>query len=226
MTIINPGLKFNRKLQPLQLTNINYIMLHHTAHPTWNILDVHNYHKNSNKWIGIGYNFFIEQDGTVYEARGFNVGAGATGYNKNSIHICFAGNFENNKPTDIQIKNGKKLVKYILSVLNNNEIQIIGHKDIGNTVCPGRYFPLQEFKNIKSKGADEIMLQKLIDKYGELKVETALIKLIESVNNDGKPSEWAENELQEAINNGITDGTNPKMFATRQEVAIMVNRSK
>lgn len=200
-------------------------MVHHTAHPTWNIVDVHNYHKNTNKWIGIGYNFFIEQNGTVYEARGFNVGAGATGYNKNSIHICFAGNFQNNKPTDAQIENGKALVKYLLDILYKNDIQIIGHKDIGNTVCPGKYFPLNNFKSIKNKGVDEIMLEKLIDKYGEKQVEDAFVKLIESINDDGKPAQWAENELQQAIDNGITDGTRPEMFATRQEVAIMVNRA-
>lgn len=69
------------------------------------------------------------------------------------------------------------------------------------------------------------MLQKLIDKYTEEAVEKALTKLIESVNDDGKESEWAEKEFQEAKDLKITDGTNPEMFATRQEVAIMVKRA-
>lgn len=68
------------------------------------------------------------------------------------------------------------------------------------------------------------MLEKLIEKYTEEVVEKALVKLIESVNDDGVASEWAKDELKEAIDNGITDGTRPKSFATRQEVAIMVNR--
>lgn len=39
------------------------------------------------------------------------------------------------------------------------------------------------------------------------------------------PDEWAKEELTQAIEKKITDGTKPKMFATRQEVAIMINRS-
>lgn len=37
-------------------------------------------------------------------------------------------------------------------------------------------------------------------------------------------SAWAEREVDEAIELGITDGTRPQSFATRQEVAIMVKR--
>lgn len=36
---------------------------------------------------------------------------------------------------------------------------------------------------------------------------------------------WAEAELEEAIDEQITDGTRPQAFATRQEVAIMVKRA-
>ena len=69
------------------------------------------------------------------------------------------------------------------------------------------------------------MIQKLIDKYTEEAVEKALVKLIESVNDDGKESKWATEEFEEAKKLEITDGTNPEMFATRQEVAIMVKRA-
>lgn len=37
-------------------------------------------------------------------------------------------------------------------------------------------------------------------------------------------SAWAEREVDEAMEMGITDGTRPQSFATRQEVAIMVKR--
>lgn len=36
-------------------------------------------------------------------------------------------------------------------------------------------------------------------------------------------SEWAEKLLDEAMSRGITDGTRPQAWATRQEVALMVN---
>ena len=224
MKIKKADLQWNGKLSTLYLAKVKYIMIHHTAHPTWDIYDTHNYHQKTNGWAGLGYNFFINPDGTVFEGRGFNVGAGATGYNYNSLHICFAGNFENTKPTETQIKNGKELIKYLINLLPQ-KVEILGHGDVGDTLCPGKYFPLDEFKNIRKEMEEETMLNELIEEYGEENVKRALKKLIESVNDDGKESEWATEEFEEAKKLKITDGTNPEMFATRQEVAIMVKRA-
>lgn len=69
------------------------------------------------------------------------------------------------------------------------------------------------------------MLKELSDKYGEENVKKALTRLVETVNAGDVPDEWAKEELTQAIEKKITDGTKPKMFATRQEVAIMINRS-
>lgn len=158
LDIKKADLKWNGNLKPLYLPKIKYIMIHHTAHPTWNIYDVHNFHQHTNGWIGIGYNFFINPDGTVFEGRGLNVGAGATGYNYNSIHVCFAGNFENTNPTQKQLENGKKLIEYLLTLVPS-DAQIIGHKDIGKTACPGRNFPLDKFKSIKKEMEEKKMFE-------------------------------------------------------------------
>ena len=40
-----------------------------------------------------------------------------------------------------------------------------------------------------------------------------------------QPSDWAKPELQTAVDRGITDGSRPQGYATRQEVAAMVLRS-
>lgn len=164
MEIKKANLKWNGRLQTLYASKVKYIMIHHTAHPTWDIHDTHKYHRDTNKWVGIGYNFFINPDGSVFEGRGFNIGAGATGYNSNSIHVCFAGNFEKTKPTATQLKNGKELIKYLLTLVPNN-VQIIGHKDIGKTACPGKNFPLAEFKKLKGgKSMTEEEAKKIIQK--------------------------------------------------------------
>ena len=154
MEIKKLDLKWTGVLQPLFINSIKHIILHHTAHPTWNVMDVHNYHQRSNNWIGIGYNFFIEKDGTIYEGRGLNIGAGATGYNMNSLHICFAGNFESQIPTDEQIKAGKWLVRYLLSLCPFG-VDVMGHKNIGRTACPGKNFPLKEFKEMRRMTKEE-----------------------------------------------------------------------
>lgn len=161
LDIKKANLKWNGKLKKLNMSKVKYIMVHHTAHPSWDIYSVHNFHKNTNGWVGIGYNFFINRDGTIFEGRGLNVGAGATGYNYNSIHVCFAGNFENTNPTQKQLENGKDLIEYLLTLVPS-DVKIIGHKDIGKTACPGRNFPLDEFKNIR-KEEKEMRYQKLED---------------------------------------------------------------
>ena len=40
-----------------------------------------------------------------------------------------------------------------------------------------------------------------------------------------EPSGWAEDELAEAVEAGITDGSRPRGYATREEAAIMVKRA-
>lgn len=224
LDIKKANLNWNGKLKKLNMAKIKYIMVHHTAHPSWDVYSVHNFHKNTNGWIGIGYNFFINRDGTIFEGRGLNVGAGATGYNYNSIHVCFAGNFENTNPTQKQLESGRKLIEYLLTLVPS-DVKIVGHKDIGRTACPGKKFPLDSFKNIKKEVEDEKMLKELSDKYGEENVKKALTRLVETVNAGDVPDEWAKEELTQAIEKKITDGTKPKMFVTRQEVAIMINRS-
>lgn len=47
----------------------------------------------------------------------------------------------------------------------------------------------------------------------------------ESMDNN-KPSKWAEKEWEEGIKLGITDGTNPKKEATREEVVAMILRAR
>lgn len=42
---------------------------------------------------------------------------------------------------------------------------------------------------------------------------------------DSKPSAWAEAELAEAVSKGITDGTRPKGYVTREQAAIMALRA-
>lgn len=40
------------------------------------------------------------------------------------------------------------------------------------------------------------------------------------------PSDWAAQELAKAKANGITDGTAPQAYATREQVAVMIQRTK
>lgn len=105
---------------------------------------------------------------------------------------------------------------------------IIGHYEIapkGKPNCPGKNFPFDRLIKDLKEWEDEKMIKELSEKYGEENVKKAFVRLIESVNDDGKPAEWAEDEFKEAVDLKITDGNRPEDLATRQEVAIMIKRA-
>lgn len=151
----NPPLDFRSKLTPLK--KVDMIILHHMAHKTADIYDVHNYHRSrtytnsagkTSYWSGIGYNYFITFDGTIYEARGLNVGAHTLNYNNRSIGIGFQGDFQQQQMPDAQLKAGAALCKKLMQDHSLTERDIKLHKDLSATVCPGKNFRISELKEL------------------------------------------------------------------------------
>lgn len=137
MNIIEPDYSWNGTLANRQLTKM--IILHHAA-MHGSVADIHKLHQQQG-WAGIGYHFYVRQDGTVYSGRPIDkIGAHCKGHNNNSIGICFEGNFERElKMADAQIKSGHELIKKIMNKYGNLFVHL--HKDLFATQCPGRYFP-------------------------------------------------------------------------------------
>ncbi|CAM3774218.1 N-acetylmuramoyl-L-alanine amidase [Alkalicoccus chagannorensis] len=139
MQIVEPNLRFNGSLR--NLNNVEYIIIHHTAHPSWGLMDTHMYHRDDLGWAGIGYNYFIHRQAIIYKGRGKKQGAHAGGsYNNRSIGVCVAGNFDSQTPSEEQIEACIWLVRKLKKDYPNAEI--IGHNGVSNTACPGRNFPL------------------------------------------------------------------------------------
>lgn len=146
--INKPNLKFSGSLQPINKNNVDKLVQHHMAHKSWDIYDVHNYHKNGNGWNGIGYNYWIGFDGTIYEGRGFNIGAHVKGHNSHTLGIGYQGDFTKQTMPDAQLKAGIALNKWLIGQLPNaNKNDIIGHRDLANTSCPGKNFRMKELIN-------------------------------------------------------------------------------
>lgn len=145
MKIEKLGLRFSNNLVPFRQA-ITKIVCHHPAHPSWTIQDIHNYHRGSLKWSGIGYNYFITRGGRIQEGRGRNQGAHVSGHNHNTLGICFQGNFETQQMTDDQVKSGAHLIVKLLRDEGLSITDVIGHRDLAKTACPGRNFRIDDLK--------------------------------------------------------------------------------
>ncbi|HHX76952.1 MAG TPA: hypothetical protein GX697_01175 [Firmicutes bacterium] len=155
LEIVKPDWNWRGPLVPF--TNaIEKLVQHHMAHPTWDVYDVHNRHRNKtyvtgdgsiDNWYGIGYNYWIGFDGTIFEGRGIMEGGHAgPSWNWRSLGIGYQGHFDIQEMTDEQLASGAWLnAKLILE--ENLEIKdIVGHRDILSTSCPGANFRMEELK--------------------------------------------------------------------------------
>lgn len=121
-----------------------HIILHHRA-GNGDVESIHAQHL-SQGWTGIGYHFYVRKDGTVYVGRPIDViGAHATGFNNNSIGICFEGNFDSEVMSQVQLQAGRELVAYVRNKYPNADVK--GHGDYMTTACPGKNFPIDEIIN-------------------------------------------------------------------------------
>ena len=142
--IIDAGLQFTRVLTPR--TRTTAIVLHHRA-GEGDVESIHRQHL-SQGWAGIGYNFYIRLDGRIFLGRGWNnegAHAGSSNdYNAKSIGICFEGNYDVRKEMpEAQYNAGVWLIREGLKLFPTI-IEILRHRDVSATACPGRYFPLEK----------------------------------------------------------------------------------
>lgn len=150
MNIQKPKLSFRDELQPLQ--SVTKIIIHHTAEDGWDVYKTHEFHQKVRGWSGIGYNYFIEEDGTVFEGRGLHIGAHAKGYNCETIGICMSGNFDKYDPTFAQVGSLQSLCRAFMEQFFLCEQNILGHCELEGVTktCPGIRFSMIELRKVLS----------------------------------------------------------------------------
>ena len=105
------------------------------------------YHVNTNDWAGIGYHYYILDDGTIFQTNDDNlITYHASGYNTNSLGVAITGEHtcsyeepENNY--DIIGKKKYNALVYTLATLSNKYFisvdKIKGHSETGSPKsCP------------------------------------------------------------------------------------------
>ena len=131
------------------------------------ILAVCRFHRNTNGWNDIGYNFVVDRFGGIWEGRAGGVdeavmGSQAQGYNAQTTGIANLGDFSSVPQTDAAIAAIARLIRWKLA---NHGLptygtttltsaggpsarypyghtrtfrRVIGHRDTGRTACPGQ----------------------------------------------------------------------------------------
>lgn len=219
MNIIETDWKWSSGLSKRASTD--YIALHHAAAKSCSAADVDRWHK-SNGWSGIGYHYFIRKDGSIYRGRPeWSMGAHVQGMNACSLGICAEGDYD--KETEMPAAQYNAII-YLIEDIHSRypSAKVVGHREIGASDCPGKYYPLNSIKNgIKQESEDLTVTQ-----YEELKqliaAKDAIIntmgqeiaELKQKVYNpmiynyvDSNMPEWARDDIQWCINNDIIKGT-------------------
>lgn len=144
LNIIQPNYKWAYGATVRKKTD--YIVLHHVgAVGNFTPEQIHAEHLRKG-WRGIGYNFYIRKDGTIYHGREENAAGGHTlNYNEVSIGICFEGNFEVEKMPLVQKEAGQALIAYLKPKYPT--AKIVRHSQLNATACPGINFPFADIVN-------------------------------------------------------------------------------
>jgi hypothetical protein len=143
-----------------------HLIVHHSAGFTnyndyqWVVSYYWDLHVNTNGWSDIGYNWLVDPNGIIYEARGSgNLGAHFSCLNEATVGLCFIGDYRNNAVADSGLSALAKMLLYE-SCLNGIELtgsslhstsqlslkHISGHRDANSaavgcpkgTTCPGQ----------------------------------------------------------------------------------------
>ena len=128
----------------------NTIYIHHSVQNI-EIQNIHTLHLK-NGWAGMGYHYFIDKAGIIYKGRDDDkIGAQAKNNNINSLGVCLQGDFEEDILGDVQRDSLLKLLRYL--TLKNKIIDIRGHEEVTETLCPGENISVEELE----KSLDSIM---------------------------------------------------------------------
>ena len=205
MNIIETNWKWKTGLSTRPRTD--YIVLHHAAAITCTAQEVDNWHKG-NGWTGIGYHFFIRKDGSIYRGRPeWATGAHASGKNSISMGVCVEGNYETEKTMPQAQKTAlKELLTYLKGKYPNAGIK--GHREVGATGCPGKYYPFEEMKahwnNTTKKESEDLTMsqyEELKKEIAELKEKTGYFNYIDkNMNESYKPT------IQKLVDQGRLEG--------------------
>ena len=130
------------------MRKINKIIIHCSATPEgkdYTVQQIRQWHTTpkpkGNGWRDIGYHFVIYRDGSIHKGRPIEqIGAHTSGYNANSIGICYIGGCaaDGKTPKDTRTEAQKAALIALCKELKASYplATIHGHNEFANKACP------------------------------------------------------------------------------------------
>lgn len=114
---------------------------------------IYAYHAVTRDWGDIGYNFLVDKFGRIWEGRAGGVdretiGGHTLGWNAATVGVSVLGNYDTAAPSSAAMTAVAKLLGWkltrlgvrantVATVQGRNMPTIVGHRDLGQTACPG-----------------------------------------------------------------------------------------
>ncbi|MGV3540890.1 MAG: N-acetylmuramoyl-L-alanine amidase [Rufibacter sp.] len=139
-------------------TQTKHVAVHHaagsnTATDHYKVVrDIYLYHRNSNGWSDIGYNYLIAPDGTIFQGRDnptgsfdhdYVLGAHLCSNNSNAMGICMLGDYTSTLPTPKAMESLYKVIKW---KVKKDNIDIFG--STSHTIGPSTYMITAMMPNV------------------------------------------------------------------------------
>ncbi|MEM8883204.1 MAG: peptidoglycan recognition family protein [Planctomycetota bacterium] len=137
------------------------IVIHHMASGTGSAAAIHRIHRNRG-WDGLGYHFVVGNGTLTGNGRieiGYrwaNQGVGAhckaarygnrNWWNERAIGICLIGDFTRTPPSREQMDAVVELVRTLMEEYDIPAREVVPHREVKTTACPGERFPWREFQ--------------------------------------------------------------------------------
>ena len=116
------------------------ITIHYSASNDVSVETIRQWHLKRG-FSDVGYHWIVRRDGKLEQGRPMNrQGAHVKYKNYRNLGICVTGNFEKHVPTRAQYCSLKRLLNFLCFAFQIPKDKVYLHKDLANTVCPGRLF--------------------------------------------------------------------------------------
>jgi hypothetical protein len=144
----------------VQVRPWRWIVVHHMASEKGSAAAIHRLHL-ARGFDGLGYHFVIgngtlSADGQIEvgyrwtrQIQGAHARAHAgddNKWNERGIGICLVGNFQGGPPSARQMESLLRLVRALQREYGIRDENVLPHRYVKPTLCPGQQFPWQEFK--------------------------------------------------------------------------------